>query len=216
MNESQARGELGAPVLPARQEPALSDVEPMATIRPGPEHRMLVLLLPVLSIVAAAAPGRAEKRPLETVPHVDLARYAGTWYEIASYPQRFQKGCTGTTATYRLRADGTVEVLNRCARDSLDGRITVARGRARVVDKSSNAKLKVSFFWPFWGDYWIIDLGRDYEYAVVGHPSRKYLWILSRTPTMAPAVYEGILERLREQGYDTGLLRKTLQDVTEP
>ncbi len=184
----------------------------MATIRHNPGHLMLVLLLPVLPIRAAAT-GGAEARALKTVAHVDLARYAGMWYEIASYPQRFQKGCTGTIATYTLRADGSVEVLNRCARDSLNGRITVAKGRARVVDKTSNAKLKVSFFWPFWGDYWIIDLGRDYEYAVVGHPSRKYLWILCRRPTMAPAIYEGILERLREQGYDTGRLRRTLQDV---
>jgi len=167
----------------------------------------IVALAPVLSAVAGAAAPQA----LETVPHVELARYLGTWYEIASYPQRFQKGCTGTTATYTLRADGTIEVLNRCARDSLTGRVTVARGRAKVVDKNSNARLKVSFFWPFWGDYWIIDLGRDYEYAVVGHPSRKYLWILSRTPALAPTVYEGILERLRKQGYDTSRLATTLQ-----
>ena len=172
---------------------------------------MLLFCAPVITGVAAAGPGAAAKRPLETVPHVDLTRYTGTWYEIASYPQRFQKGCTGTVATYTLRSDGTVEVLNRCARDSLNGRVTVARGRARVVDKTSNAKLMVSFFWPFWGAYWIIDLGHDYEYAVVGHPSRKYLWVLSRTPTMAPAVYEGILERLRAQGYDTGRLNRTLQ-----
>jgi apolipoprotein D and lipocalin family protein len=79
------------------------------------------------------------------------------------------------------------------------------------VDKNTNAKLKVSFFWPFWGDYWIIDLGRDYEYAVVGHPGRKYLWILSRTPSMEPAAYEGVLERLRVQGYDTSRLVRTLQ-----
>jgi len=167
----------------------------------------IVALAPVLPAVAGAAAPQA----LETVPHVELARYLGTWYEIASYPQRFQKGCTGTTATYTLRADGTIEVLNRCARDSLTGRVTVARGRAKVVDKNSNARLKVSFFWPFWGDYWIIDLGRDYEYAVVGHPSRKYLWILSRAPALAPRVYEGILERLRKQGYDTTRLAKTLQ-----
>jgi len=100
--------------------------------------------------LAAAEPGKEKQAPLRTVPHVDLARYAGTWYEIASYPQRFQKGCTGTSATYTLRADGTVEVLNRCARDSLNGRVTVARGRAKVVDRTSGAKLKVSFFWPFW------------------------------------------------------------------
>ena len=166
----------------------------------------------LLFVVLVASPrAAAADAPLQTVPSVDLARYAGTWYEIASYPQRFQKGCTGTTATYTLRADGKVEVLNRCARDSLNGRVTVARGRARVVDKGTNAKLKVSFFRPFWGDYWIIDLGRDYEYAVVGHPGRKYLWILSRTPVMDTVVYEGILERLRAQGYDTARLVRTLQ-----
>lgn len=153
----------------------------------------------------------AEPRPLATVPRVELERYMGTWYEIASYPQRFQKGCTGTVATYTLRANGQVEVVNRCNRDSLDGRLTVAKGRARVVDRASNAKLKVTFFWPFWGDYWVIDLGRDYEYAVVGHPNRQYLWILARERTMAPEVYAGILERLRAQGYDTDRLRVTLQ-----
>ncbi len=168
----------------------------------------LVLMSLVLGLARSAV---AAEPPLETVPRVDLARYAGTWYEIASYPQRFQKGCTATTATYTLRPDGTVEVVNRCARDSLNGRVTVARGKARVVDKHTNARLKVSFFWPFWGDYWIIDLGRDYEYAVVGHPSRTYLWILSRTPTMDAAVYGGILERLRAQGYDTSRLVRTLQ-----
>jgi len=171
---------------------------------------MLALLLPF----AALAPGEVragETAPLQTVPRVDLARYMGTWYEIASYPQRFQRGCTGTTATYTLRPDGSVEVVNRCARDSLDGRVTVAKGRARVVDGATNAKLKVSFFWPFWGDYWIIDLGRDYEFAVVGHPGRKYLWILGRAPTMDAAVYDGILERLRRQGYDTSKLNRTLQ-----
>jgi len=183
----------------------------MIPIHGSPGRAMLLILLFATLRVASADPGPVKPPPLESVPHVDLARYAGTWYEIASYPQRFQKGCTGTTATYTLRADGTVEVLNRCARDSLDGRVTVARGRAKVVDRTSNARLKVSFFWPFWGDYWIIDLGRDYEYAVVGHPSRKYLWVLSRTPTMAPALYEGILERLRGQGYDTARLCRTLQ-----
>lgn len=172
------------------------------------------LLLPLLLVTVpppAAGAGAEKPPPLETVPHVDLARYMGTWYDIASFPQRFQKGCTGTTAAYTLRADGTVEVLNRCARNSLDGKVTVAKGRAKVVDRTTNARLKVSFFWPFWGDYWVIDLGKDYEYAVVGHPNRKYLWILSRTPTMAPEVYEGILERLERQHYDTARLVRTPQ-----
>ena len=177
-------------------------------------HGWTPLVLVAACVSAWFGVAGAGERTLETVPHVDLTRYTGTWYEIASYPQRFQKGCTGTTATYTLRPNGTVEVVNRCARDSLNGRVTVARGRARVVDRNTNAKLKVSFFWPFWGDYWIIDLGRDYEYAVVGHPSRKYLWILCRAPHMDDAVYAGILDRLRTQGYDTARLVHTLQAGT--
>jgi apolipoprotein D and lipocalin family protein len=162
---------------------------------------------------AQAAPdsSASEPAPLRTVAQVDLARYVGTWYEIASYPQRFQKGCTATTAVYTLREDGKIQVVNRCHRDSLDGRETIAKGRARVVDHESNAKLKVTFFWPFWGDYWIIDLDPEYRYAVVGHPNRKYLWILSRTRTMDPLVYSGILERLTAQGYDITRLQVTLQ-----
>jgi len=175
-----------------------------------------IVLAGSLGLVAAIAqatpstPGNGPG-PLRTVSHVDLTRYVGTWYEIASYPQRFQKGCTATTAVYTLRPDGKIQVVNQCHRDSLDGRETVARGRARVVDRETNAKLKVSFFWPFWGDYWIIDLDPDYRYAVVGHPNRKYLWILSRTRTMDPHVYSGILERLTAQGYDVAKLRVTLQ-----
>ena len=148
---------------------------------------------------------------LRTVPRVDLQRYLGTWYDIASFPQRFQLGCTGTTATYTMRSDGDIAVLNRCRKGALTGKEESALGRARVVDRTSNAKLKVSFFRPFWGAYWIIDLGASYEYAVVGHPSRDYLWILSRTPTMDGSVYEGILGRLREQSYDVARLNRTLQ-----
>ena len=169
------------------------------------------LFLPGLLLFAATAHAAESKPPLRTVTHVDLARYTGTWYEIASYPQKFQKGCTATTAVYTLREDGKIEVVNRCNRDSLDGRETIARGKAKVVDRESNAKLKVSFFWPFWGDYWIIDLDPEYRWAVVGNPSRKYLWILSRTRSMDPQVYAQILERITAQGYDVGKLRTTLQ-----
>jgi apolipoprotein D and lipocalin family protein len=153
---------------------------------------------------------------LQTVPRVDLGRYLGTWYEVASFPQRFQRGCTATTATYALRDDGEIDVVNRCRKDSPDGPEKVARGRARIVDPSSKAKLEVSFFWPFWGDYWIIDLGADYEYAVVGHPGRDYLWILSRTPTMTADVYEAILQRLTAQGYETNRLVRTVHGGAPP
>lgn len=154
---------------------------------------------------------RFELPPLQAVPQVDLERYLGTWYELASYPQRFQEGCTGTSATYTLRSDGEIDVLNKCRKGALDGPEDIAEGRARIVDRTSNAKLEVSFFGPFWGDYWIIDLGPDYEYAVVGHPSRDYLWILSRTPTLDAEVYQGILTRLEEMGYPLEPLQKTLQ-----
>ncbi len=152
----------------------------------------------------AAAP----QTPLETVPRVDLNRYVGRWYEIASFPTWFQKGCLGSTADYRLRPDGEIDVLNQC-RKAPDGVPDSARGRAWVTDPGTNAKLKVQFFWPFRGDYWIIDLGRDYDYAVVGHPGRDYLWVLSRTPHMDDELYGRILERVRQKGYDPGRLVKT-------
>jgi apolipoprotein D and lipocalin family protein len=161
---------------------------------------------------SASTTERLRLPPLETVPHVDLARYAGTWYEIASFPQSFQRGCVATTATYTPRGDGDIDVLNRCRKESLDGEEKSALGRAKVVDSTTNAKLEVSFFRPFWGDYWIIDLGADYEHAVVGHPGRDYLWILSRAPKMSEATYEGILARLKAKGYDTSRLKRTLQE----
>lgn len=155
---------------------------------------------------------RLQLPPLETVLEVDVERYMGSWYEIAAFPQRFQKGCTGTTASYTLRPDDEVDVVNRCFLDSLEGEEKIAEGRARVVDEVSNARLEVSFFRPFWGDYWIIELDDNYQYAVVGHPSREYLWLLSRTPHMEDAVYEEILTRLREVHlYPLEQLEKTVQ-----
>lgn len=166
-------------------------------------------------LLTAACASSTTKReglpPLTTVESVELPRYLGTWYEIASYPQRFQEGCTATTASYSLRDDGEIDVLNRCRKGGLDGELDEAKGRARVVDERSNAKLEVSFFRPFWGDYWIIDLDDEYRWAVVGHPDRDYLWILSREPRMEPEVYEGILLRLKEKHYDTSRLVRTLQ-----
>jgi apolipoprotein D and lipocalin family protein len=183
--------------------------------RPGLSVGATLLLVAVVIGLPACSSTTTTERlglpPLETVEWVDLSRYVGTWYEIASYPQWFQEGCTGTTATYTLREDGTIDVLNRCRKGSLDGEEDSAEGRARVRDTATNAKLEVSFFRPFWGDYWIIDLGSEYEYAVVGHPSRDYLWILSREPTMDQSVYEAILVRLQDQGYQIDRLQKTVQ-----
>jgi apolipoprotein D and lipocalin family protein len=175
----------------------------------------LVCLSWLVGCLAGCGPSTTEREglpPLQVVERVDIPRYMGTWYEIASFPHRFQEGCTGTTASYTLRDDGGVDVVNRCFHQSLQGEEKVAEGRARVVDTATNAKLEVSFFGPFWGDYWIIELGDEYEYAVVGHPGRDYLWILSRTPRMDDATFDALVARLREvHRYDVGRLQKTLQ-----
>jgi len=147
--------------------------------------------------------------PLQVVPSVELSRYAGKWYEIARLPNRFQRACdAGTTATYTLRPDGKITVLNECR--TTDGRLKSAAGTARVASANGpNTRLKVTFFWPFSGDYWIIGLDPDYRWAVVGEPSRKYLWILSREPRLDERLYQQILERARQQGYRVERLVKT-------
>jgi apolipoprotein D and lipocalin family protein len=141
-----------------------------------------------------------------TVSHVDLNRYVGTWYEIAKIPNPFQRKCAmNTTATYSLRSDGRIEVVNRCV--EADGSENIAKGVAKVVDTVSNAKLEVSFvrilgLQLFWGDYWIIGLDKDYKYAVVGTPSRKYGWILGRAPQLSKVEMDTINDILRTQGYN--------------
>jgi apolipoprotein D and lipocalin family protein len=163
-----------------------------------------------LALLLAGCAHTPEGPPLRTVESVDVKRYMGRWYEIATIPMSFQKGCVGVTADYTLRPDGEVDVVNTCRKETLDGPERSVKGKAWVVDPS-NAKLEVQFFWPFHGSYWIIDLDPAYGWAVVGHPSREYLWILSRTPQMDPATYDGILARLRGQGYDVSRLVKTAQ-----
>lgn len=148
---------------------------------------------------------------LQTVPYVDLKKYAGKWYEMASFPQGFQKGCTCTTAEYTLTDKGYVTVENRCNKDSVSGKPTYIKGKAFIDENSGNAKLKVQFFWPFKGKYWIIDLADDYSYAVIGHPNRKYLWILSRTPMMDAAVYAQIISRTEKKGFDISKIKTTQQ-----
>lgn len=136
---------------------------------------------------------------LQTVEYVDLDRYLGTWYEIARYEHRFQKECKASQATYAKREDGRISVLNECV--TFDGKTKEAKGVARVVDKATNSKLEVSFFGPIWGDYWVIMLDDAYSYAVIGHPSRKYLWLLSRTPKIPQEKLDIILEKLSDFGY---------------
>ena len=168
----------------------------------------------LIAIIASAIMGvmvpDSHKSELEVVSSVDLSRYVGRWYEIARLPNRFEKKCADSvTATYALRPEGKIEVVNRCRKSS--GEYTTAKGKAKIVDKKTNAKLKVTFFWPFYGDYWILDLGSNYEYAVVGDPSREYLWILSRTPRIEEALYQQLLGKMAARGFKTELMIRTSQ-----
>jgi apolipoprotein D and lipocalin family protein len=174
--------------------------------------QVLCLLIP-LCICFSNAKGQ----DLETVPSVDLEKYLGLWYEIASFPASFQKGCHCSTAEYQLVPNKKyLRVINKCLKIKNSGsKMSVAKGKAFVVKGSGNARLKVQFLWPFRGDYYIIVLDDNYRYVVVGHPKRKYLWILSREPYMASDTYSGLVERVKEKGYDISRLQKSEQNCED-
>lgn len=153
-----------------------------------------------------------------TVPFVDLNRYLGTWFEVASIPQSFQKNCVkNTTAEYAIEEEtGYVQVLNSCEEE--DGNVKVAEGRARIENVETQAELKVTFVklfdwvFTFGGDYWVIGLQKDYQWAVVGHPTRNYAWILSRKPNLPKRSLKAAHDVLVKNGYDTCTLNVTVQD----
>ena len=168
-----------------------------------------------LALSALCAPGAAfaQSPPgaLPVVPSVDLQRYMGRWYEIARLPAWFERSCASdATARYTLQSDGTIRVVNECRR--ADGSRKVAQGIARKASSHGpNSKLKVRFFWPFSGDYWILDLDPQYGWVLVGEPSRKYLWILARKPKLDSTVYARLVDRARSEGFDTASLIVTRQ-----
>ena len=152
-----------------------------------------------------------------TIPVLDVPRYMGTWYEIAKYPNQFQKKCVSNTrADYSAQADGTVRVVNRCT--TKDGEVSEAIGQARQTGSNTSPKLEVRFapawtsFLPFvWGNYWVIDIDPDYQLVAVSEPKREYLWVLSRTPQVNPKVYDALLARLVAKGFDLKVLEKSIQ-----
>lgn len=177
----------------------------------------LAALLVLAAASVAGAQSSAPAAPPATVAKVDLDRYAGRWFEIARFPNRFQKKCVGeVSAEYVRRSDGRIDVINRCR--LADGSIDAAKGIARVVSTDgSNSKLKVRFapawlsFLPVWGDYWILELAEDYSYVVVGDSERKYLWVLARAPQMSDEVYRDVTGRVAAKGFDVSRLVKTVQ-----
>lgn len=172
-----------------------------------------VLIVLIVPIVLSSQKNSDPK----TVSRVDLKRYVGLWYEVAKIPNSFQEDCAGgTTAEYKLMENGNIQVINACI--EADGEKNTAEGVVQVVDKKTNAKLEVSFFSilgirPFWGDYWIIGLDDDYQYAVIGHPERKYGWILSRKQELSEVQLNEVYNILKSTGYDKNRFQFTKQKM---
>lgn len=171
----------------------------------------------ILGVLGACTNEPKETQPLQTVASIDLQRYLGRWYEIAKYPNWFQRKCiSNTSAEYKLNADSTVTVHNQCKRE--DGEFEKANGIAHQIGNTGSPKLEVRFapawlsIFPFvWGDYWIIDLDKDYSLVAISEPRREYLWILSRTSTVKDDAYQALLKRLETRGFDITKLEKTSQ-----
>lgn len=138
-----------------------------------------------------------------TVNKLEIEKFLGTWYEIARFDHSFERGLVGVTATYSMRDDGMIKVLNQGYKNSLDGKLSQAIGKAKIPDSNFPGKLKVAFFWIFYADYFVMELDEEnYEWAVIGSSSPKYLWILSRKPQMDPAIYQDLIARIEKRGYD--------------
>jgi apolipoprotein D and lipocalin family protein len=165
----------------------------------------------MLAMIMAFGSAEAQKIP-SVVPAVDLNRYKGVWYEIARLPNFFERKLKCTSATYILRDDGRITVINKGNYLTDPAKSTSAKGIAWIPDKNSPAKLKVQFFWPFTGDYWILDLDKEYRWVLVGDPATKYLWILSRDKKMDESTYNKLLQKAVDNGYDVKKIIKVEQD----
>ncbi len=140
------------------------------------------------------------------VKTVDIEKYVGTWYEIARYDHKFERGLVGVTATYTLNTDGTIQVVNKGYKDSLTGKESIAIGKAKIPNSEIPAKLKVSFFWIFYADYYILELDNNYEWAIIGSKSDDYLWILHRKPQIESELHQKLISLIKARGYDTSKL----------
>jgi lipocalin len=168
---------------------------------------VLILFVPIIIFNMA----QSQKAP-SVVSSVDLNRYKGLWYEIARLPNFFERKLKCTSATYTLRDDGKITVLNKGNYLTDPQKSTSSKGVAWIPDKNSPAKLKVQFFWPFSGDYWIMELDKEYRYVLVGDPVHKYLWILAREKKMDEQTYNMLLSKAVENGYDVKSIIRVEQD----
>lgn len=164
--------------------------------------RLKLVGFAVLLTVACSNNAQMNNIDTRTVESLDLEKYLGTWYEIARFPHSFEKDLVGVTATYSLRKDGKIRVVNQGYKGTLDGKLSRAEGKAKFPDPDDTSRLKVSFFLFFYGDYFVLELDRDYQWAMIGSSNPNFFWILSRTPQMDQETYEMLLDNARERGYD--------------
>jgi len=172
-----------------------------------------IRLLLILSLLFSLSCTKTNSQMIDktTVKELDLNRYLGTWYEIARFPHSFEKNLVGVTATYSLRDDGKIKVLNQGYKNTLEGERSEAVGKAKIPNKQEQGKLKVSFFWIFYADYFVLELDENYQYVMIGSSSDKYFWILCRTPKMDDLTYNMLLEKARKRGYNLDKLVKVTQ-----
>ncbi len=174
-------------------------------------HLMLILSF---LLIGNCTKSQSPKIDQTTVKELNLNLYLGKWYEIARFPHFFEKDLVGVTATYRLLEDGKIEVVNAGKKNTLDGELSEAIGKAKMPNKMEPGKLKVSFFWIFYADYYVLELdATNYQYAMIGSSSDKYFWILCRTPQMDSKVYDMLLDKARKRGYNLDKLYKVPQVV---
>jgi len=175
---------------------------------------MKILLIGCMTLfvsVSCSKNMQMKKIDTSTVDNLNIEQYLGTWYEIARFPHSFEKGLVGVTATYSLRKDGKIRVLNKGFKGTLAGKLSKAEGKAKIPDPKDPSRLKVSFFLFFYGDYYVLELDKDYQWAMIGSSSPDYFWILSRTPQMDNEVYHRLLDNARERGYNLDQLIKVEQ-----
>lgn len=167
-------------------------------------HKFIAVLVFTAMLFGSCQSQNSEEMDFSTVQELDVQRYLGKWYEIARFDHSFERNLVGVTATYSLRDDGKIRVVNQGYKNTLDGELSVAEGKAKFT--SEPGKLKVSFFWIFYGDYYILELDENYRWVLLGSSSDKYLWILSRTPQLEKATLDFVLEKAKQRGYDTSKL----------
>jgi len=162
-------------------------------------------------LISCGNSAKTQTHTMKTVEKVDLERYMGTWYEIARFPHSFENGLVGVSATYSQKKNGKVEVINQGYKDSLNGKLKRAKGFAKIPDPNVPGRLMVYFFWPFGGEYLILDLDENYQYVLVGNSSKNYLWILCRSKIMDDLIYNNLVTKAESMGFDTSKLEEVEQ-----